>query len=124
MAEAPLSLKTVFSGWDGYQLSLVRAIAPLTPEQLAYRAAPDRRSAGEIGAHIAFGRIDWFCRMGAPGAAELGERAAPHWVRYGEVADSITGDAAEIVRWLEDGWRMVERVLAEWTVDDLLKTYP
>ena len=66
-----LPLMTVYSGWDGYQTSLVRTVASLTPELLAYRPAPDRRSVGEIAAHVAFGRIDWFHRMGAPGSAEL-----------------------------------------------------
>ena len=43
-------LMTVYKGWDGYQISLVRAIAPLSREQLAYRPASHLRSAGEIAA--------------------------------------------------------------------------
>ena len=71
------SLMEVYSGWDGYQRSLAAAIAPLTLEQLRYRPARDRRSVGEIGAHIAFGRIDWFHRMGAPSSGELARQFAP-----------------------------------------------
>jgi hypothetical protein len=38
MPEEIHSLLTIFKGWDGYQISLVRAIAPLSREQLAYFA--------------------------------------------------------------------------------------
>src|SRR4051812_32431135 len=70
------SLITVFDGWDGYQLSLVRAVAPRTPEELAWRSAPGLRSVGEVAAHISLGRIDWFQRIEAPGSAELVARVA------------------------------------------------
>ena len=40
MPEEMHSLLTIFQGWDGYQISLVRAIAPLSREQLLYRPAP------------------------------------------------------------------------------------
>jgi hypothetical protein len=68
----PVSLATVFEGWDGYQTSLVQAISPLTPEQLAWRPAPELRSVGEVARHISLGRITWFRRMEAPGSAEYG----------------------------------------------------
>ena len=48
MPEEIHSLLTLFKGWDGYQISLVRAIAPLSREQLAYRPVPHLRSAGEL----------------------------------------------------------------------------
>jgi hypothetical protein len=67
------SLIDVYRGWEGYQASLVHAVAPLTDEQLAFRAAPGLKSVGEIVRHIAAGRIDWFLRMNAPGCAELAD---------------------------------------------------
>jgi uncharacterized damage-inducible protein DinB len=109
---------TLFDGWDTYQLSLARAIAPLTPGQLAWRPAPHLRSAGEIASHISVGRISWFQRMGAPGSDALAQRAA---ALGSEVA--IAEDAAELVRWLEDSWQMVEDTLNQWTVADLATTY-
>ncbi len=48
MPEKIHSLSTIFKGWDGYQISLVRAIAPLSSEQLAYRPASHLRTAGEL----------------------------------------------------------------------------
>jgi uncharacterized damage-inducible protein DinB len=120
-----VSLSTVFSGWDGYQRSLVAAIAPLTPEQLAYRPAPDRRSVGEIAAHIAFGRIDWFHRMGTPGSAELVAEAASAgvWQPWGQVSAAVSDSPTEIVRWLEASWQMIETCLNLWSVADLGVSY-
>jgi uncharacterized damage-inducible protein DinB len=122
MLETP-SLLTVFSGWDGYNRSLVSAIAPLSPEQLQYRPAPDRRSVGEIAAHVAFGRLDWFNRMGAPGTAELVEEAAPWWRPWEAVNPAAAESASLIVHWLEATWQMIETNLTQWSVDDLGWTY-
>lgn len=113
------SLSKVFEGWDGYQTSLVHAIQPLTSEQLAFRAGPKLRSVGEIAIHIALGRIDWFSKMGAPGSAELLARQAGV-----DRSGPITGNAADLVRWLEDTWGMIADTLSQWTVDDLAVTYP
>jgi uncharacterized damage-inducible protein DinB len=118
MTAAPHSLISVFDGWDGYQISLVRAIAPLSREQLAYRPAPKLRSVGEIASHIGLGRIGWFQRMGAPGSDVLASQVA---ALASEAA--IAADAAEIVKWLEASWQMVENTLKQWTVDDLAQTY-
>ncbi len=37
------SLAIYYAGWDRYQDLLAAAVAPLTPEQLALRAAPAQR---------------------------------------------------------------------------------
>lgn len=118
MPTQPFSLATVYDGWDGYHLSIVHAIASLSPEQLAYRPAPHLRSIGEIASHISLGRIDWFQRMGAPGRVELAAQAES-W----EPEEAIVGNAAALVRRLEVSWQMVEKTLATWTVDDLAQTY-
>lgn len=60
-------LATVYAGWEGYQESLVGAVASLTAEQLVWRPAAQRRSVREIVRHVALGRVSWFARMGAPG---------------------------------------------------------
>ncbi len=117
------SLMTVFSGWDGYQRSLVAAIAPLSQENLQYRQAPDQRSVGEIAAHVAFGRLDWFHRMGAAGTAELVEQAAPWWQPWQAINPAIAENKAEILHWLEASWQMIEANLRDWTVADLRWSY-
>lgn len=60
------SLAFAYEGWEGYQTSLLGAVAPLSPEHLAFRPAAGRRSVGEIVRHVALGRVAWFARMGAP----------------------------------------------------------
>ena len=112
------SLISVYEGWDGHQVALVRAVAKLSVEQLTYRPVPRLRSVGEIASHISIGRIDWFERIGALGSAELA-RQAEHW----EPEQAITGHAAELVRRLEVTWQMIEQTLTTWTVADLARTY-
>jgi uncharacterized damage-inducible protein DinB len=123
------SLEAVYRGWEGYNASLVRAMAPLTPDQLAFRPAPNLQSVGEIARHIAGGRITWFVRMNPPGGADLADRV-PAWdedavgnryVRDESLADPT--DAGALVEWLEATWKMVEATLCAWTVADLEKTY-
>jgi uncharacterized damage-inducible protein DinB len=83
------------------------------------------RSVGDVAAHIAFGRIDWFHRMGAPGSAELAERVAAFSRPGGDLSpeSGIAEDAAELVRWLETSWQMVEKTLRQLTITDLTKTF-
>jgi uncharacterized damage-inducible protein DinB len=129
MSEGTNFLMNVFEGWDGYQQSLVGAVAPLTSEQLDWRPAQHLRSTGELIRHIALGRIDWFLRLDAPGVRELAAQIEewdedPHGNRYvREEAIPITGQAAGLVRWLEATWEVIDGTLRTWTVDDLSKTY-
>ncbi len=129
MTTASQPLTTVYDGWDGHQVSLVNSVSPLTPAQLAWRPAPNQRSAGELTRHIAFGRLTWFFRMHPPGGDELMSQIT-HWHtdRDGgqhvvEDAYPITEQPAELVRWLALTWGMLGRTLTEWTVADLAKTY-
>jgi len=127
MASDSSSLMSVFKGWDSHQESLVKAIAPLTPEQLAWRPAPNLRSVGQIAGHVIAGRVDWFRRMQAPGSAELSDQIStwdedPHGNKYMQT-DAIAGNVAELVRLLDASWQVIERTLNEWTVADLAVTY-
>lgn len=122
------TLLQVYEGWDGYQTSLLHAITPLTPEQLTWRAARGRRTIGETIRHISLGRIDWFRRMGAPGAEEAAQNIK-EWatdddgVRHIIQSSVPAEDAAELAGWLERSWEPVRRVLNDWTVEDLAQTY-
>lgn len=122
-------LDAVFDGWQGYQQSLVAAVAPLTTEQLAYRPAPHLRSVGEVARHIAIGRVSWFARMLAPGSAEV-MAALPAWetdedgARFAlEESLEIAGDSRALVSWLESSWRMIEQTLAAWSVEEIALHY-
>jgi uncharacterized damage-inducible protein DinB len=123
------SLSKIFDGWNGYQTSLVHAIAPLTREQLVWRPAPNLRSVGEVARHVSLGRVTWFARMGAPASAEV-VKQIEHW----EIDDdsnrdivedmmNITEEASQLVNWLELTWQMINETLNTWIVDDLAETY-
>jgi uncharacterized damage-inducible protein DinB len=130
---------SIFEGWDSHQLALVRAITPLTPEQLAWRPAPQLRSVGELISHIALARLFWFHKMGAPGAASLARQIAPwegekadtenltelrRWFDVVEQQeDAIVENPTELLSWLDSSWRMIETTLITWTVADLVQTY-
>ena len=114
---------SLFSGWDGYNVSLIHAIEPLTSAQLAYRHHPQRRSVGELAAHIAFGRVDWFSRMDAPGSTALSDEIAPLWKNGQSPECSIADDAVAIVNWLQRSWQMVEDNLKQWSLADLDEAY-
>jgi uncharacterized damage-inducible protein DinB len=116
--DATTPLLTLLDGWNGYQQSLLDAVRPLTPEQATWRPGPDRRSAGELAAHIVAGRITWFQRMAAPGSADLFGRIIEEG---GE--ETIAKDPAALGRWLEASWMMVEDRLRQWTVAELGETY-
>ena len=139
MTTAETSLMSIFEGWDSHQLALVRAITPLTTEQLAWRPAPHLRSVGEIISHIALGRLYWFHNMGAPGSAALARQIAP-WEgekantedlsdirRWIDVIDqqevAIVDNPTELLRWMEASWQVIETTLTTWTVADLAQTY-
>jgi uncharacterized damage-inducible protein DinB len=115
MSNRTRELSFVYEGWEGYQRSIASAIAPLTPEQLAFRASSQMNSVGELAWHIASGRVDWFIRLDAPGSKELTQEM--------EAVDVASLRADELVEWLNRTWQMVETTLAQWTVDDLTETF-
>lgn len=113
MAEQQTNLSTFYKGWDVYQDLLVKAIAPLSPEQLALRAAPHLRSIGENAAHIIGTRVGWFHMLMGEGDAAI----APmdDWDQTNAPARSAT----ELVTGLEATWHMIQNALARWTPQDL-----
>ena len=130
-----LSLGAVYSGWEGYQQSIVNAVRPLSPAQLAWRPAPDQRALGEVVRHIALGRATWFLRLNPPGGAALAaaidaqgvdawqvDEEGNRYVR--ESAFAIAADAGALVRRLEETWAVIEACLREWTVADLARSFP
>src|SRR5438105_4649236 len=119
MAEDNFTLTTFYSSWKEYQDHLKEAIAPLSTEQLALRAAPDLRSVGEIAAHIIGARVGWFNRF-------LGERAGDEnisqlglWDKSGTPAR----EATELVQGLDASWALMADALARWSSTDMQKTF-
>ncbi len=138
MTTQPLLAK-VYDGWDSHQLALERTVAPLVPEQLAWRPASHLGSVGELISHLALARLYWFHQMGAPGSADLA-RGIPAWdgspldaANPGELQrwieatvdleESIVDQPADLLWWLRATWQMIDTTLAAWTVADLTRTY-
>ncbi len=123
------SLQALFDGWQGYNQSLIHAIQPLTPQQLAWRPTEKMNSVGELARHISLGRVTWFARMSAPGSQALVNQIAV-WETdedgNRDIVESeihITDQPAELVRWLEMSWGMIEETLITWTITDLDQSY-
>ena len=112
MIEPQINLWAFYKGWDAYQTLLVKAIAPLSSDQLALRVAPHLRSVGENVAHIISGRVSNFLVMG-----EAGPDIAP--LEKWDVDGAPPRSAAELVNGLETTWQMIQTALVRWTPADL-----
>src|SRR5512138_736887 len=108
MVERQINLLSFYKGWDAYQALLIKALAPLSSDQLTLRVAPPLRSVGENVAHIISGRVGNFSVMG-----EVGDEIAPleTWDEPGASPRS----AAELTSGLEATWSMIESALMRWT---------
>jgi uncharacterized damage-inducible protein DinB len=118
MEKKTLTLAPFYKGWDVYQEQLVKAIGPLTQEQLELRSAPHMWSVGMLTRHIIAARASWFHgRMGVGGEemVELNE-----WDEEAQERHS----ASELVAGLEATWAMIETALESWTPEDLDREFP
>jgi uncharacterized damage-inducible protein DinB len=119
MAEENFLLTTFYASWKEYQDRIKGALAPLTAEQLALRAAPDLRSVGEIALHIIGCRAGWFTQF-------LGEDWGAEGKTYADwdIADAPNRTPAEMVQALDHTWQGMMECLARWSPDDLRQTFP
>jgi uncharacterized damage-inducible protein DinB len=74
------------------------------------------------------GRVTWLSRMGAPGIDTVAQRV-PRWLTEDDgtrrvVEESVpSDDPALLAEWLTLSWRPIQRLLEEWSIDDLFHTY-
>ena len=113
MGESNATLAIVAQGWHVYQARLSEAIAPLTQEQLALRAAPQLRSIEELARHIIGVRAGWFHNILGEGDDAFG--AYHEWDR----PDAPTRTASELVEGLAATWQTMQSALAHFTPEDL-----
>ena len=111
------TLIKLLAGWDVYQQHLVKAIAPLTSEQLALRAAPHLRSIMTIAAHIISARVWWFHFVMQEGPDHL--QPMVEWDDDG-MPDRT---ALELVNGLNETWDLIRMGLERWTLDDLERSF-
>jgi uncharacterized damage-inducible protein DinB len=112
MDEQQLNLLSFYKGWDAYEALLIKAVAPLSSEELAMRAAPHLRSVGENVAHIISGRVSNFLVL-----EEAGDEMAP--LETWDMQDAPPRSATELVSGLELTWQMIQMALMRWAPADL-----
>src|SRR5712692_9737648 len=83
MAQNTLSSWNFYKGWDTYQGHLVKAIEPLTAEQLELRISPNLRSICLLAKHIVRTRAGWLYTMMGEGGPDVA--AIAQWEYDGDV---------------------------------------
>jgi uncharacterized damage-inducible protein DinB len=116
MSETSETLVFFTQGWQNYQQQLSIALARLTPEQLALRAAPDLRSIYELACHVIAVRAGWFHFCLKEGDEDFG--AISGWDEPGSPSRS----AEELVSGLAKTWQVMQEVLGRYTLTDLQST--
>jgi uncharacterized damage-inducible protein DinB len=120
MSEGNFTLDKFYQSWREYQDTLKQAIAPLTPEQLALRAAPDLRSVGEIVAHMISSRVHWFGDFLGERGSMPGVESLLAWDRR----NPSLRTAGELVEGLDTSWRFIADLLNRWDSSDMQHTFP
>lgn len=110
--------RDVYQGWDTYHEHLIRAISPLTPEQVNYRTAGSLRTVGEIARHIIGARARWLYHALNLGGDPI--LALSQW----DSEDIPERSAAELVEGLRASWAPLWDALGGWSIADLAYTIP
>jgi uncharacterized damage-inducible protein DinB len=113
MSDTNVTLAIMTEGWQTYQSELSKALAPLSNEQLALRAAPNLRSIDELVRHIIAVRAGWYHDVLREGDNAFG--AISHWDEPG----NPTRSASELVNGLAVTWQVMQEALARYTPTDL-----
>jgi uncharacterized damage-inducible protein DinB len=113
MSDTNVTLAIMTEGWQTYQSHLSKALAPLSDEQLALRAAPNLRSIDELARHIIAVRAGWYHDVLREGDNVFG--AISHWDEPG----NPTRSASELVNGLAVTWEVMQKALARFTPNDL-----
>jgi len=112
MAQNPRSSWSFYTGWDLYNGHLIKALQPLTPQQLELTIAPNLRSIGQLARHIIRTRAGWLHGVLSEGDSEIAAIAA--WEYEG-----ATPPTAELVRTLEVTFNAWQECLQRWTPEDM-----
>jgi uncharacterized damage-inducible protein DinB len=103
------SVAPFYAGWEWHNALLIKAIRPLTEDQLALRPGTLPNQAWQIAAHIATNRVFWFHDVLHEGGDDLQQYA--DW----EDEPAHPRSAAELVGALTATWDFVAECLARWT---------
>jgi uncharacterized damage-inducible protein DinB len=114
MTQHTVSPWSFYKGWDVYQSHLVKAIEPLTHEQLELRISPHLRSIGLLAKHIVRTRAGWLALAMGEGSPDAEVMAIAQWEHDGDVPSTD-----ELVRGLEVTFRAWQECLQRWTPEDM-----
>jgi uncharacterized damage-inducible protein DinB len=120
MADEATGALYFYQGWEHYQELLIKALEPLTPEQLALRPAAHLRSVGSDVRHIIGARVRWCQQVLGLEPDNKTLAALGRWDRRGAPERS----AAELVSGLRESWRVLKDGLQRWTPADLAYSFP
>lgn len=113
-----MRIRPAYEKWPQYDRRLREVIAPMTDEQLAIRAAPDRLPVWAVVGHTAAMRVYWLCEVVGEGGAET----TPFWqgatVDWADDLDRPRS-ADELVSGLESTFAIVDGCLDRWTPEML-----
>jgi uncharacterized damage-inducible protein DinB len=107
------TVDTIYTGWAEYQDKITQALAPLTPEQLELRAAPNLRSVGDIARHMVGARARWMHGLMGEGGPELADLAGL------DRSDTAGRTADELVQGLRATGQLIQESVARWTPEDM-----
>ena len=113
MGNANITLAIMTEGWQKYQSELSKALAPLSNEQLALRAAPHLHSIEELARHIIAVRAGWYHDILREGDDAFD--ALSYWDSPGYP----TRSASELVNGLALTWQVMQEALSHYTPTDL-----
>lgn len=113
MSDANITLAILTEGWQTYQGELSKALAPLSNEQLALRAAPNLRSIDELTRHIIAVRAGWYHYVLGEGDDAFAAFSSWHEPR------NPPRSASELVDGLAATWQVMQEALARYTPPDL-----
>jgi hypothetical protein len=112
-------IRPAFGTWPHYNQRLRETVASMTEEQLAIQPSPDRWPVWATIGHALCQRVFWLCDFaGEPGAETT---------RFTNAAFDCPGDddlehvlsAQDLVRAVDDTFRIVDGCLDQWTIDML-----
>ena len=113
------AIRPAFGTWPHYNHRLRESVASMTEEQLAIQPSPDRWPVWATIGHALCQRVFWLCDFaGEPGAETT---------RFTNAAFDCPGDddlehvlsAQDLVRAVDDTFRIVDGCLDQWTIDML-----
>lgn len=107
-----------YKGWGLFNESLIKALAPLTPEQLALPVGSPTWPIWASASHLAGARVYWLCHVFNEPGAETTPFTDPSGFGWeDDLAHPRSAD--ELVGALASSWKIVERCLDTWTPETL-----